>query len=420
MVLTKKRLNELCLDYELVARPSTIYQEYLMRNYFKTSDEDTFNDSNVDHAIPPVQEIERRPTVEEMRMRVCRHVKKRLVHSPEDIHDPVAGRSTYLYLDPQPETGQVGLAGFDIRCGEMIAESDKVIPSFGGPSEAMIEFIKMRPRQLSFNEEFVLDYDPYGRKVYYILSHEGVLFSENLEFLVDSKSTTGRVGAISHICGFDLDGKLITMVRPLAFPLKIRGGVSFLSQAVVRYKGTPYLQTNEVLESGEVKFYGDDVDIRNFLDHRGLLMRFDLRKIYRAKKCDEPIDMDAKSSLDPNKYFDLIEGYREFDFDENILYLPGSLGMLDNGAVCGILSKHEGVLTGIQSLGNLAGVIQPFFRGGITMEYYGHVKTRISTFDPAGYIQFDKLDGEFNRPESYGGSYQNQKAPRLPKMFKEI
>jgi len=54
------------------------------------------------------------------------------------------------------------------------------------------------------------------------------------------------------------------------------------------------------------------------------------------------------------------------------------------------------------------------------MEFYSHSKRRIRRGDRAGVVIFDKVVGlnESGKPKDYGGSYQDQRPPRLPKMFK--
>jgi deoxycytidine triphosphate deaminase len=336
------------------------------------------------------------------------------------------GKKTYIYLEPRPEENQVGMAGFDIRVGKLICWSDTLMnwndKPFVNDVEIYNAFTKNGIRNykhLSDGEEFILEHDSDGGRIYYIFSYEGVLISDNLEMFVDSKSTTGRVGCMSHAGGFSEEGKLITIVQPYAFNLMVRAGKTKLSQAIVRYKNSEYMENGEVAESKEVNLIGDEINLKDSLTSKGLIMKFDPRKTYKAKKCDEPIDMDSRGITDPTLYYDLIESKSEIECDKKTLYLPGSLGILETGATCGVLSREEEVMTGTGAWSHFAGIFQPFFRGGITMEVYSHVKMRLKLGDKAGYVRFDKIVGDIDRPKDYGGDYQGQVAPRLPKMFKE-
>jgi deoxycytidine triphosphate deaminase len=154
------------------------------------------------------------------------------------------------------------------------------------------------------------------------------------------------------------------------------------------------------------------------LDPRGVLMQFRTDTAYRAKKCDKPIDMDARGTLDWTEYFELIDGNSEIILDEKTLYLLGSIGAIDLREVCGFLTREQAVLTGTGAWGHFAGVIQPRFSGEITFEVYSHSKRRIQAGDRAGTVTFDRIEGKLKGDNDYGGAYQGQRAPRLPKMFK--
>ena len=321
----------------------------------------------------------------------------------------------FLSIRPFPEEGQVGTAGFDLRIGSLIAWSDIVADNVGGGDLRLMEHKYLEP-----GEKFVFEPDKDGSRVYYVTSFETVKLSDDLEMMVDSKSTTGRVGCMSHGVGRTPEGNLITILQPYAFPLVATCGKTKLSQVVVRYKGTPYMSNEEVLSDGQVSFEGEGISLRNSMTPKGLLMQFDTHRFYRAKKCDKPIDMDAKSRADWKDYFELIEGNSSMTLDKKTLYLMGSLGIIGLGRACGILSREQEVLTGTGAWGHFAGIFQPGFVGGITMEVYSHSKRRISKGDKSGVVTFDKVEGDSEAPLSYKdkGSYQGQRPPLLPKMFK--
>ena len=128
--------------------------------------------------------------------------------------------------------------------------------------------------------------------------------------------------------------------------------------------------------------------------------------------------MEARD-LDWTKWYDLIKGNSEIVLNRNTLYLLGSLGVISLKGACGIISKEQRTYTGLGGFGCLAGVIQDGFRGQITMEPFFNNKTRISRGDLAGSILIDRIErGPSETEKGYDGTYQNQQAPRLPKMFR--
>lgn len=331
---------------------------------------------------------------------------------PDTSH--VIKPDTYISINPFEE-GQLGTIGLDLRVGRLIAWSDVVADNV-----TYANLGEMKHKTLKLGEKFVLEPDENGEKVYYITSFEEVKFSNNLEMAVDSKSTTGRVGGMSHGAGKTSHGNLITIVQPYAFPLMVECGKTKLSQAIFRYKGTPYMTNEEILKSGEINFKGRDISLEKSLTPKGLSMQFDTSIAYRAKKCDNPIEMDAKGTVDWRDYFELIDRNSSLTLDRRTLYLLGSLGNIELGRACGILSREEEVLTGTGTWGHFAGIFQPGFQGGITMEVYSHSKRKISRGDKAGVVLFDAVETNANYGNlSYQkiGSYQGQKTPTLPKMF---
>lgn len=328
-------------------------------------------------------------------------------------------QETYLHISPEPDDGQVGLSGFDIRVGRTIARSDVVMDSVKEE-----DLSDMDVKHLEEGEEFILKPDPDGKKVYYVTSFEKVKHSSDLKLMVDSKSTTGRVGCMSHGVGRRKQGELITIIQPYAFPIKVTCGKTRLSQVTMRYRDTQYMTIEEVVESKKVGMIRRNTDREDkvvlpegCLNPRGVLMQFRTDTAYRAKRCDEPIDMDARGTLDWTKYFDLIDENSKIILDEKTLYLLGSMGAIDLREVCGFLTREQDVITGTGAWGHFAGVFQPFFRGEITFEVYSYSRRRIQEGDRAGTVTFDKIEGELDVTD-YGGDYQGQRAPRLPKMFK--
>jgi len=321
------------------------------------------------------------------------------------------GEKTYVRVSP-PLNEDRSIVGFDLRVGGLIGVCDVVMDNV-----TIGDVRNMQHKELKPGEEYVLQPDEDGGRVYYVVGNEIIDHSDDLEVLVDSKSTTGRVGAICHGAGFN-HSVAITAIQPLAFPLLVRSGKSKLAQVVFRYAGSDYIGNGEL--SKLIGFEGDGVDLNKDSTSRGLQMRFDTERVYRARKGVKfkPIDMDLRGELNWRDYFELIEGNGEFTVDGRRLYLTGSLGILGMGGVVGVITRESEVLTGTGAWSHLAGVVQPYWRGGITMEVYipGGAKRRIKKGDRAGVIIFDKIDGAEG---SYDGDYMNQRPPMLPKMFKQ-
>ena len=368
-------------------------------------------------------------TNEQLRDRVisdsASYVVDRLFRSPRDSthglipdvrsitkEEPVQNRE-YLSINPLPENGQVGISGMDIRFGRLVAWTDIVRQNV--TKEDMMD---LPHKALEPGEKFVLNPDPDGNKVYYMTSFESIRLPSDLEILVDSKSTTGRVGAMSHGVGWTNNGEIITMLQPYSFPLEIICGKTALSQAVIRYRNSPYLDMGKILSGDFVKFSEDEQTLEGNITQRGLAMKFATNLIYRAKKCDVPIDMNAKRTVNPTDYWEMIEGNSRIILDAKTLYLLGSLGTIELGAACGLLSREDQVLTGTGTWGHMAGVFQPFWKGGVTMEVYGFGKREICKGDRAGVVTFDEV--KMKSDGVYEGAYQNQKPPTLPKMFREL
>ncbi len=343
------------------------------------------------------------------------HEERLMPDCSDDDYTSSQGRLTFIRISPM-YFNQFGTAGFDIPIGNLVAWSDTLAEKV-----TLDDMLKMEHKELGGGESFVMQPDEEGSRIYYVASHQSIEFSEDLDIFVDSKSTTGRVGCMSHSVGID-GGRLITALQPYAFPIKVTGGKTCLSQALVRYKGTAYMAREEILSGKDISFEGDGVSLENDLTPLGLLMKFDTRKIYRAKKCDEPIDMDEKASLDWRKYFEIIERKSSITIDKKTLYLFGSLGIIGLDRACGVLSREQEVITGTGAWSHFAGIFQPGFRGGITMEVYSHSKRKISRGDKSGAVRFDKVECESCKKsgsKAYKGSYQNQVPPLLPKMFKQ-
>ncbi len=323
---------------------------------------------------------------------------------PMEDHEPL--------IEPSPRN--LNPAGFDLTVGFAVVESDTLVHSI---SEQ--EFMAMKPKVLSSDKPHVLQHDKYGRKIYYITSMERLNLSPNLEALVDARSTTGRTGCMCHDVGQTYRGEKIIAVQPYAFPIQITPGKTRLSQAIIRYAHSDFIAFDKLKQHPEnIALTRNKRDVFNDSLHpSGLVMTLATNLVYAAKESKEPIDMDAAETLDPNEYFEIIEGNSHFTMDASRFYLAGTRETITLGNVCGRISR-ETEMSGTGLWSHFAGYIQPGFAGPITLECYSFVNRTMKKGMPVGFIIFDEVEGHIQQP--YKGSYQNQVVPRLPKMFKEF
>jgi deoxycytidine triphosphate deaminase len=346
-----------------------------------------------------------------------RHIERAMPDLPQCLEEERILSQTYFSVDPFRRE-ELGITSFDYRLGGLIGVCDTVL---GKVSEA--DILKMEHYRIDEGQPFQFKYDLNGNRIYYFVSRERVGHSRDLEVEVHAKSTTGRVGCHVRGVGRTKEGRLITLLQPLAFNLNAEGGRTSFSQGVVRYAGTKYATVEEIKKRGLVSFGKEDLG--RFVTSLGAVIRFDTKLAYAAKRTDEPIDMSASGTLDWRNFWERIEGNHQLVLDGRRLYLLGSEGVIVLNGACGIISKEKDTFNGLGGFGCLAGVIQPGFIGEITMEPFFQNKTKIKKGDVAGHVLVDMVEGKV--PEEageemrtkYGGDYQHQKAPRLPKMFRE-
>jgi deoxycytidine triphosphate deaminase len=345
-------------------------------------------------------------------------VVKRL--APNSRRIPKMKADTFLSIDPRPET--IEEDGFDLVVGDRIYVSDTVALRLDSEG---LERIGER-HELHEGEDFVLDCDMDGQKVYYIVSRERIKNSENLEFIVDSKSTSARLGAMSHCVGRTQDGEFITLVQPYQFPLVVTAGKDKLSQVVVRFEGSSYLSSEEILQErrtdgkkGIDLVLGEESILDQSLSSRGISMGYSTHVALRAKGNNDPINLGAdKGSINWEQYWEIIDGNHSLTLDAKKLHLMGAQGVIHLGAQYGILSREHDIMTGTGVINNLAAIFHFGYVGEITLEVIANAKTVIHNGDIAGEVWFDNIKGSFDQKLiEHDGQYQGHRAPMLPGMF---
>lgn len=262
--------------------------------------------------------------------------------------------------------------------------------------------------------------------VYYVLSDEEIKVPNDLQLVVDSKSTLGRLGCLCHEAThpkyFPEAHHLIGVIRPYVFPLIATIGESELFQAVLRYQNSSHMTREEILNGDGIKVSVNDErkEIGDYILEDKLALHFSTHKAYVAKPTSlipGPIELEVQEDTKPNwkDYFEEIKGDSKILLEPGRFYLLGTKENISFGPVCGRLTRdYGGHLTGLWS--QFAGIIHAGFNGEITLECMTNAKREIKEGDLAGTIEIDKLVGCANIKGK--GSYLGQKSPRLPKVFK--
>jgi len=312
--------------------------------------------------------------------------------------------------------------GIDFTVGERIYETDLV---YGKISSKELEVLVDRGiRKCNLGEnEVVL----YPGKVYYVLSEEKIKIPDDLDMIIDSKSTIGRLACICHDATLpsllkNFPTNLIGVVRPGVFPLKVSSLKSKLFQGIFKYSKKSHMTREELLKSGKiiVEVDGKKKPIETCIDEDKLKLHFSTRRAYVSKrklKDIEPIDVD-RTDLNWREYFEEVKGDSQLILEPGRFYLLGTKEYLRFGEVCGRITRDlGGHLTGLWT--QFAGIVHAGFHGEITLECKTDLRRVIRNGDLAGHIEVDKLAQENYDLSSGQGSYSGQKAPRLPKVFKQ-
>lgn len=309
-------------------------------------------------------------------------------------------------------------AGYDLRVGEFVKESDTIQTDFKATVQSFEDV-------QSTKDGFVCQADSSGRRVYYILNFEEIVLPEEYGAVIDSKSTTGRAGGMCHDVRSREDKQLpirrfsFPMVfQPYAFPILLRAGKTSLAQMIIRFQGSDFVKNCVKDLEGKVEIWRDSrkLDLAEVVGPDGLEMTFSTKRVYRAKqKVPEALDLTLKEHYKWEDYFDLIDGNGEVEMEPHRFYLFGTREEIRMGNVCGRLSReHHHTGTGLWS--HFAGFFMPGYAGEITLECLSTTKRVIGEGEPAGLVIFDEVSG--SNVSLYRGEYQGQKAPRLPKIFK--
>ena len=307
--------------------------------------------------------------------------------------------------------------GVDVRLGDEVWVSDTLTRLNPNNAASFLQAAKHH----KIGNSFICQPDPRGQKIYYFLTHERIRTPPLIEYKVDSRSTTGRVGCMSHQAsnGDIFDGRILIALQPYAFPIEVIPEKTSVSQVVFRYAGTSYLTQDETRKAWgkDIAFYENEnlIPLESRLKADRLELRFSTKRVYRARRTDQPIDLTKVDQYNPHDFFEELEGNDQFTLEPHNFYLLGTRETISLGKLCAELSReNSNVGTGLWS--HFAGFFMPGFSGEGTLECWTPVRRIIYDGDPAGLITLDKV--LTSKEIEFKGPYQHQKAPRLPKMFK--
>ena len=313
--------------------------------------------------------------------------------------------------------------GIDFTVGDVIYETDVVFSKISNLElKRLVSSKGAKKHVLKTDEEFVFN----PGKVYYVSSLEEVKIPSYLNLFIDSKSTIGRLGCLCHGATAvsslrESPKKIIGVVRPYFFPIKIQANKSRLFQGMFTYLTNSHMTREELLKTEKinVKVKDKDVPLEQVIEEDKLVLSYSTHRAYVSKndlQDVEPVDVE-KTDLNWREYFEEINGNNNLILEPGRFYLLGTKENVAFKEVCGRITRDlGGHLSGLWS--QFAGIVHAGFQGELTMECKTDTKRCISDGDLAGYVEIDELSGKNCDLSLAQGSYCGQKAPKLPKVFK--
>jgi deoxycytidine triphosphate deaminase len=339
-----------------------------------------------------------------------------------------------LVIDPPPKDDQIQPASVDITVGNKIFVTDR---TFSTIDELTLKRHSKEIRKLEDGSEMVL----YPGYTYIIESREKIKLPFLHDGETDTKSTVGRVGAsclaagkkFSHVVPGSKGSvaeRIKIVVEPYAFPIIVRSGETRLLQLRIRHLGTGYLSRDSIRQmyGEEISFFqGTDnqtpIPITNLLEENGLRLTLSTHKAFvQRKDAVEPLDLTKKDHYDPGGYWEVKKpnDYGEIVMEKDRLYLFGSKETIRFRNICGRLVREDPYV-GVLFMLHFAGFFDCGFRGQPTLEFWSYNNRVVKDGQHSGRILIEDLSSSplrlYGNPE-LGSSYSDQKAPRLPKIFR--
>jgi len=332
-------------------------------------------------------------------------------------------------VDPEPSEDQIQGASLELRVGD---ELFVMKGEFTSLAPGDIPKYAEKHKKIKEGEEVLLK----PGSVYVIKSLEKLRIPKNYYGISDARSSLARIGCggcaattRNGIIDSDFYNKepefVYFKIEPQAFPIILKRGETRPIQIRFRENGSGPLSAREIEE-----IYGDKVVLKdnenmikfnhNLLDENGLVLKLNTFRYYVQKKnVKTPIDISKKDYYSPEEFFEYIENGECVILKPNRLYLFGTKENISfDKMVCGDLVRSPDTL-GQGLSNNFARFFDPGFSGEVTLEVWVYKDKPWQLFDGQyfGRILIEKLDSEPLR--SYEGTYKGQRAPRLPKMFKQ-
>lgn len=334
-------------------------------------------------------------------------------------------KSKGFVIEPEPEEDQIQPSSIELKVGKELYVLNAGFTSFN-----ILSLMRHCIDRVKIPEE---GYVCHPGLVYIVKSHEKVRLPDHYEGETDAKSTTGRVGCMCHAFS-DRFGMLEStvqkggepdhfyfVVEPFAFPILLLPGKTRLFQMRLREKNSSHLNINELRAYYGTKLIGlykekQIINLEKVIEQDSLRLTLSTDKVYAHKRgASKPLDLTKRGFYEPSEYFEEMKGNDEFFMEKDRLYLLGTNERVKLGNLCGRLSR-EATGLGVGLLSHFAGFFDPGFDGEITLEFWSFRPWRIMNGQYCGKVELEELCGEPDK--KYCGSYQGQKAPLMPKIFK--
>ena len=333
------------------------------------------------------------------------------------------------WTEPELNPDQIQPASIELRAGDKIWQVDYLFSSKQGNFE---EDLSKYGKEINLDKpEVILK----KGKIYVLRSYERLSLPRNIEASADAKSTTGRAGCLCQLLskgsysnlpkGYgQLYGEHVySFIEPHAFNLILSPLQTRFFQLRFRINGTGYINTEKLKEvygkERGINWFVNDkkMPLEDVIDENALKMTLSTKRVYKQKNTKIPLDLTQKEKYNSEDFFEEIKGNGEIMMKPNKLYLFGTKESIEMGPYAGHLTRTDKFIES-SLFSHFAGLFDPWFKGGITLEMWSPKPTLLRDGDYIGKVYFEESTGFIPESIGYRGSYKNQDAPKLPKIFK--
>ena len=335
------------------------------------------------------------------------------------------------WTDLDLEDDQIQSASLELKTGTSLWEVNHVFSSKQG---YFTNDLKKYGKEIKLQDETILQ----KGKIYVIESFERIGLPENIKVSADAKSTTGRTGCLCQLLSeegrysslpngygslFNTKQHVYSFIEPHAFNIILKPLQTRFLQLRFRIEGTGYLNLEELKNSyGKekgVNWYINNkkIPLEETLDENALKMTLSTKRFYKQKKTKIPLDLTQKEKYNQNDFFEEIQGNGEALMEPNTFYLFGTREYIEMGPYAGHLTRTDTFMES-SLFSHFAGLFDPWFKGGITLEMWSPKPILLREGDYIGKVYIEESLGQVSEKAGYQGAYKNQDAPKLPKIFK--